>query len=190
MDDFLLRKASREQVRHIVTTFMAVQFYAAGDVHVAQSFRILLREKDLSPLFLNGSPFMQSVLAKKKTAAKSSLPQTVSTTTEALRYFQATGYANSCVQNRRLYAKLHWKSGSRIGAAAQLMTGKWSALSRSNDLENPQTAYWLYFIYQSRTAFPHVVTSRTNCFSRRSHPESLDRMERPVKTEDKIDQAA
>lgn len=86
---------------------MAVRTYAARDARVAQWCFPLFSDRNLSPLFLKGNTFLQSVLAKKKAAANVSLPQSVSTPTEALLHFHRIGYANSCLQARCHHEKLH-----------------------------------------------------------------------------------
>lgn len=65
----------------------------------------------------------------------------------------------------------------------------WSALLNSIGLQNFQTAYWPYVVYDGRTDLPHNLTSRSDGFLHRSHVESFDGVDRPVKTEKKVDKA-
>lgn len=83
----LLREAKTEQIRKAQRASTVVQNYADSDACVAQWLCTLLREKFLSPIFLNGSFFLQSDITKKKTAAKTSLSQSVSTAMKALLFF-------------------------------------------------------------------------------------------------------
>lgn len=117
----ILREAGTEQVRLILRASTAVLTLAASNARVAQWFLVLLRKSVTYPLISNGSTFLQNVLSKKKAAARSSLPQSVTTTTEALHPFRCIGYVKSWIQERHLHENLQWKTGSRIGVAAQLV---------------------------------------------------------------------
>lgn len=54
---------------------------------------------------MNGSPPLQSMLAKKKTSLKSALPSSVSTTTEALILCPGIAHVSECIADGRLLAK-------------------------------------------------------------------------------------
>lgn len=58
----------------------------------------------MSPLFLNGSTFLQSVLTKKKASAKTSLPQSIPKTTEALLLFHGVAHVNDSLAEGRAHA--------------------------------------------------------------------------------------
>lgn len=118
-DDPLLHKARMEQVRQVLSTSTAVQTGAASDTRVTPWVFTLFGEKDFFSLFSNGSAFLHSVLAKEKAATKTSLLRSVPTTTEALLLYHGIGYMNNCLRDRRLYAKLHWKTRRRIGVGNQ-----------------------------------------------------------------------
>lgn len=117
MDDPLLREASTEQFRQVLKASTVVEIYAAGDARVAQQLFTLYPEKDLSPLFLNRSTFLQRNVTKRKAVTKNSLVQLVPATTEPSLHFHGTAHVDSCLQGRRLRAKRPWKTGSRIGVA-------------------------------------------------------------------------
>lgn len=72
---------------------------------------------------------------------------------------------NSCLQNRLLHAELHWKTESKTVVAVQLVAWDCSALRKSIGTKNFQTACYLYFNYDSRTALLHVSLSRIGGFS-------------------------
>lgn len=72
-DDPDLRKASTKQDRQAVGASRVVQTYAVGDAWVAQCFLILFVKDTYFHLSINGNPFLQSVPAKKKATAKTSL---------------------------------------------------------------------------------------------------------------------
>lgn len=171
-----------KQARQVLRASMAVQSFAAGYVRVALWLSTLFHEKGFSALFLNGSKVLQSVEAKKKAAAKTILPKSIPTMTEALLRFQGIENLNSCLHNQFLY--------SRIGAAVQMVRRAWSALLKPNGLRNLRTAYWPYFIYDSRTATLHDLTACSDGSSLRSERESLHWVERPVKTEGEAEKAA
>lgn len=101
---------STEQVRQILRASMTARAYAVGNLRVAQWFFTLIRRRELFPLFLKGSTSLQSVSTKRTAAAKTSLEQSVSTTTEALLHFHGTGYIKFWLQDHRPHFKLHWKT--------------------------------------------------------------------------------
>lgn len=68
----LLRGAGTELVGQTVRPPTAVQTFAASDARVAQMFSILFRQKVCFRIFLSGVTFLQSVLAQKKIALKTS----------------------------------------------------------------------------------------------------------------------
>lgn len=86
---------------------MALQTCAAGDCGVVQWVFALFHEKHLSAIFLIGITFLQSDLPKTNAAAKTSFPQSVPVTTEALLHSLGTGYVQSCLHDCQLYANLH-----------------------------------------------------------------------------------
>lgn len=90
---------------------MTVQTYAAGDDSVAQWFFKLFLEKDSPPFFLRGSTFLQSGLARKKTAAKTGLPQSVPAAVQELLYFNGTGYVQKSLQDSCIHTKTAPKNG-------------------------------------------------------------------------------
>lgn len=90
------------------------------------------------------------------TVAKTSLPQSVSTTIEALLHSDGTKYVKGCLHNRCLHAKLHWKPSSYTEVTAKLIALAWTAMSKFIGLGSFQTVYWLYFVYESRFALLHV----------------------------------
>lgn len=155
-----LREARTMELPQILRAPMAVQACAAGDVRRAQSFFKLFRKKALFSFFLYGNTFLQSVGNEKQAPAKNSLLQSVTKITEVLLLLHSNGYTNSCLQDHRLHAKLHCKSGSQTGVAAQLVTKTWRALSKSTGLGSFQTAYRHYFPYDSRKALVHVLMAR------------------------------
>lgn len=186
---FDLPKAGTEQVRQILTASMAVQIFAACDVRIASRLFTLFLE-DLFSLFLNVSTFVHSILAKKKAAAKISPLQSVPTTIETLLHFQGTKYESSCLQNRRLHAKPHWKTRIWTGVAADLVRRARSALSKSTGLERFQTVYQPYFFYESRTLLLHVLPTHADGFLPSSLHRSLNGVQCPATTEVGLDSAA
>lgn len=73
-DDPHLRKWRTEQVFRILRESRAVQTYVASDARIGQQFSTLFRKKAFSPVFLNGTRFLQIFLTEKKAVAKTSLP--------------------------------------------------------------------------------------------------------------------
>lgn len=86
------------------------------------------------------------------------------------------------MQKHRLQTKLHWKTGSRVEVAVQSVTRTWKASTKSIGVENFETAYSLYFIYDRRTALLHVVMSHSASFSPVSLRTSGGGVGQPVKT--------
>lgn len=87
MDDPLLRETETKRIRQIGRTRSAVETFPAADAGVAQWFSTLFRGKDFSAFFVNWSTFSQSVLVKKREAAKTSVSQSFPTATEAFFHF-------------------------------------------------------------------------------------------------------
>lgn len=138
---------------------------------------------------MNGSTSSQSALAERQAAAKTSSLRSIPAATETLPHFHGTGYENNCLQDDRLHAKLHWKMRNRLEVAVHLVRKAGSALSKSIGLENFQTAYFFYIIYDSRTALPHVLVSRRDIFSPRSQRECLSGVQRPVNRQEEVNKA-
>lgn len=141
------------------------------------------------PHFFERSTFPQSVLTTKKPAGTTSLLQIVPAAAEALLHLHVTEYVNTCLQDRVLHPKLHRKPERRAGMAVQRAQKARSALSKFFGVKNVQTAYLLYFLFNSRTAFPQALTSPRDGFSLRSQQESLDEVEHPVRLEKEVDKA-
>lgn len=89
-----------------------------------------------------------------------------------------------------MHNQLRWKRDGWIDVPPQLETEARSALPRSIGMRNFQTAYWPYSIYESDPAMQRVIMSRSDGFSTRFQPESLDGVRRPVRIEQMVDKAA
>lgn len=61
---------------------------------------------------------LRSALAKEKAPAKTSLPQSTPTATEALFLFPCISCVRKSLRDRRLRAGQHWKTESRAEVAA------------------------------------------------------------------------
>lgn len=97
---------------------------------------------------------------------------------------------NGCLQKCRLHAKTHWKTGSRIEVAVQLMKRAWGALSKPGGLGSSQTVYGPYFLYDNRMASLQALLSCSNSFPSRSQRASLREVSGLVATEERVDRAA
>lgn len=110
--------------------------------------------------------------------------------TEALLRFHGIGYAKKCLSERHPRARLHRKMRSRTGVAVQPFTRAKSALLEPVGSGNMQTASWLYFIDNSRTASLHVGMALRNGFTPCSQLESLNGVVGTVTTEKEVDKTA
>lgn len=66
--------------------------------------------------------------------------------------------------DERQHAKMQGKTGCCIGAAAQVVTRMWSALSKFIRLSSFQNAYLPYFLCKRRMAMLQVLKSREDDF--------------------------
>lgn len=117
-DQTLLHKASTEQIRHDLEAQKVLQVYEDSNAHAARRFFKLFCET-LYPTFYSNSTVMQSVLTKKKTAARSRLSQFAPVATERLLLFYGTSDVSSSTEECLLHASLHRNTGGRTKAAAQ-----------------------------------------------------------------------
>lgn len=76
-----------EQHRYILRTLTAVRTSAASDVRMRECFFRSFQEQKMPPTFFDGSPFLQSILAKEKASAKTALSDSVLKSTEFLLWF-------------------------------------------------------------------------------------------------------
>lgn len=142
----------------------------------------LFAQEAVSATFLNKSAFSQSVLSRKKGAAKIILLQYVLTTTRALPIFHGSAYERSYMQDCRLLVRLHRKTGIPTGLKAQPGPKAGRALTNSVGLETFQTTYFPYLIYDGRTPLPHVLMSSSDDLSPCSQQESLNWVRSQVTT--------
>lgn len=63
-------------------------------------------KKRILQTFWNGSRFLQSTLTRKKASAKTTLPRSAPTTTEALLIVQGLAYVNENMGDEKLHAKV------------------------------------------------------------------------------------
>lgn len=129
-DPSLLREVRTEQVCQGLRVFTAVRILGAIDERVNEWFFALFGQNAVSPTFLNGRLFSQSVLTRKRKAEKSILQQYVPIASRALLLFRSSALVSTCMQERRPHANLHWKKGSRTGLAMQAVTRALSVLQK------------------------------------------------------------
>lgn len=158
----LLREAGANPGSRIFCALTAERTFAGSDVGVREYCFRLLQEKILSPPFLDSSTFLQSILTMQKASAKTVLPKSVPTRTEAWTVFHRILYMKESMSDGGLHAKMQGKTGCRIGVAVQIMTRAWIALSKSIGLGSFQTGYAPYSLYERRTAALQVLKSRKN----------------------------
>lgn len=104
-DPPLLCKAEAEQVRHLLRALAEVRTYTVAGGRVSEWLLTLVEQNEVFPTFPNGTASLQSILSKR--AAKSNFPHYNPTTPKALLLPRGTVYVSSCMQKRRLQAKLH-----------------------------------------------------------------------------------
>lgn len=102
---------------------------------------------------------------KEKPLEETAPPKSVWNMTESLHLFHRTAYANECMADRRLHAKMQWKTAERIGIAVQAVTRARSALSESVRLGSIQTACLQYFVYERRLLMLRIKKSQQSDFS-------------------------
>lgn len=85
-------------------------------------------KEKLSSTFLNGSTFLQNILTKMRTSARTALPRSVPTSLEALLLFHGIALVNECLPDGRLQAKMPSKMGCCTGVANKIVIRNWSAL--------------------------------------------------------------
>lgn len=82
-DSPLLQESGTGQVRQIFHSSTAEHMYATSDERVQECFSLVVSEKWVSPTFLNGIKFLQSIPTTEKASAKTALSSSVPATTEA-----------------------------------------------------------------------------------------------------------
>lgn len=68
---------------------------------------------------------------KQKESAKTNLPKSIPTVTDALILFYKVGHVNESMAEERLHAKLDWKTWSRAGVTVEPVTRAWSVLPKA-----------------------------------------------------------
>lgn len=118
-DHLLLREARMRHVRQVLRASTAVQIFAGSDARVPQEVFTLFRIMASFLAFSNKSTLMQSFLTKEE---GSHGDQSSAVRLENHGSVAGTGYVRGFLQDFRLRAKLHWKTGSRDAMTIRLVT--------------------------------------------------------------------
>lgn len=78
-----------------------VNTFVAGKVRLRERSIRLFREKEFSPTFLNGSTCLLRILTTNRASAKTALPKSVPTITEAFVFFHEIAHVAECMTGER-----------------------------------------------------------------------------------------